>query len=285
MAQNRVVVVTGATSGIGLATAKHLHAAGGWTVVATGRRASELAPLAEAGLATQALDVTKEASMVAAVKAIEAQHGTISVLVNNAGFSQSGAIEAVPLEKVRAQFETNVFGVVRLIQLVLPGMRAQGFGQIVNLSSMGGKLTFPGGGFYHATKHALEAISDALRFEVRGFGVRVTLIEPGLIKSNFATAALTALQSGAEGGLYDEFHQAVATITKEGYEKGPLARLSGTPEDVAKTIEKALNAKNPRPRYTVSASATVLLTQHGLLTDRAWDRMLRGTFPSPGVKA
>jgi short-subunit dehydrogenase len=189
----------------------------------------------------------------------------------------------VPVEKVRAQFETNVFGLVRLTQLVLPGMRARGAGHIVNLSSMGGKLTFPGGGYYHASKYALEAISDALRFEVRGFGVHVTLIEPGLIKSNFAEAAVSALHDGTEVGPYDAFHSAVAAATKESYEKGPLAKLAGTPEDVARVIEKALTSSNPRPRYTVSGSATLLLTQRKLLTDRAWDRLLRGSFPSPGV--
>jgi NAD(P)-dependent dehydrogenase (short-subunit alcohol dehydrogenase family) len=276
----QVVLITGAGSGIGLATAKHLKAAG-WTVVATGRRRAELAVLEVLGCETLELDVTSEASLVAAVKAIEDKHGAISVLINNAGYSQSGAIEAVPLERVRAQFETNVFGAVRLTQLVLPGMRRQGFGHIVNLSSMGGKLTFPGGGYYHASKYALEAISDALRFEVRGFGVHVTLIEPGLIKSNFAQAAVSAMGAKSEGP-YAEFHDAVATATKDSYEKGPLARLTGTPEDVARTIEKALTAKNPKARYTVSASATVLLTQRKLLTDRAWDRFLRGSFPSPG---
>lgn len=279
----RVVLVTGAGSGIGLATAKHLVATGRYTVVATGRRVKELAPLTEAGCEVLALDVTDEASMVAAVQAVERRHGGVDVLINNAGYSQSGAIEAVPLERVRAQFETNVFGLVRLTQLVLPGMRARGSGHVINLSSMGGKLTFPGGGYYHATKHAVEALSDALRFEVAGFGVKVTVIEPGLIKSNFAQAAVGALEGGVAGGPYDEFHRAVATATKETYEKGPLAKLAGTPEDVARVIERALEAKRPKPRYTVSASATLLLTQKKLLTDRAWDRFLRGNFPSPGV--
>jgi len=278
--EQRVVLVTGAASGIGLATAKHLAQAG-FTVVATGRKLKELAPLRDAGCETRVLDVTDEASLRAAVTAIEGQHGRIDVLINNAGYSQSGAIEAVPLERVRAQFETNVFGVVRLTQLVLPGMRARGSGHIVNLSSMGGKLTFPGGGYYHASKYALEAVSDALRFEVAGFGVKVTLIEPGLIKSNFAQAAVSALEGGTETGPYDAFHVAVAAATKESYEKGPLSKLAGTPEDVARVIEKALNAKNPKARYTVSASATLLLTQKKLLTDRAWDRFLRGSFPSP----
>jgi short-subunit dehydrogenase len=223
--------------------------------------------------------------MAAAVATIEQRHGGVDVLINNAGYSQSGAIEAVSLDRVRAQFETNVFGLVRLTQLVLPGMRARGAGHVINLSSMGGKLTFPGGGYYHASKYALEAISDALRFEVAGFGVKVTLIEPGLIKSNFAQAAVGALATGVEKGPYDDFHQAVAAATKESYEKGPLAKLAGSPDDVARVIEKVLAAKHPKARYTVSASATLLLTQKKLLTDRAWDRFLRGNFPSPGASS
>ena len=127
--------------------------------------------------------------MRAAVEAVEAEHGAVGVLVNNAGYSQSGAIETVAMDKVRAQFETNVFGLVRLCQLVLPGMRRQRWGKIVNLSSMGGRLVFPGGGFYHATKYAVEAISDALRFEVKGFGIDVILIEPGLIRTSFGETA------------------------------------------------------------------------------------------------
>ncbi len=119
--------------------------------------------------------------MRAAVGAVEAEHGAVGALVNNAGYSQSGAVETLPMERLRRQFETNVFGLVRMCQLVLPKMRAAGRGHIVNVSSMGGKLVFPGGGAYHASKYAVEALSDAMRFELRGFGIRVVIIEPGLI--------------------------------------------------------------------------------------------------------
>ena len=131
--------------------------------------------------------------MSAAVAAVEQAEGAVGVLINNAGYSQSGAIETVPMESVRRQFETNVFGVVRLTQLVLPKMRAQGWGKIVNVGSMGGRLTFPGGGHYHATKYALEALSDALRFELRGFGIDVVLLEPGLITTEFGEAATASM--------------------------------------------------------------------------------------------
>ena len=279
---SKSVLVTGSSSGIGKATAAWL-ANRGYKVWATARRRESLAELEGVGCRTLSLDVTDEASMEAAVRTIEAEDGAVGVLVNNAGYSQSGAIEAVPMERVRAQFETNVFGVVRLAQLVLPKMRLQGWGRIINLSSMGGKLVFPGGGFYHATKYAVEAISDALRFEVRGFGVGVVLIEPGLIKSGFSEAAVAQMDPGKQkDDPYATFHDAVARATKESYEKGPLARFTGVPDDVAKTIQKAIEADRPKARYTVSGSAKILLTQRKLLSDRTWDRFLRSTFPSPG---
>src|SRR3954452_8522733 len=153
------VLITGCSSGIGHETARRL-AAKGWTVYATARRPETIADLAEAGCKTLALDVTDEASMRAAVGAVEAEHGAVGALVNNAGYSQSGAVETIPPAELRRQFDTNVFGLVRMCQLVLPGMRRQRYGRIVNISSMGGKLTFPGGGAYHATKFSVEALSD-----------------------------------------------------------------------------------------------------------------------------
>lgn len=164
---SKAVLVTGCSTGIGRATAEHLADAG-WTVYATARRPESIADLR--GCKRLALDVCDEASMRAAVDAVERAEGAVGVLVNNAGYGQEGAFEATPMDDVRRQFETNVFGLIRLSQLVLPGMRRQGWGRIVNLSSMGGKLTLPGGAFYHATKHAVEALSDALRFEVREIG-------------------------------------------------------------------------------------------------------------------
>src|SRR5881394_1347504 len=186
---SRAVLITGCSTGIGRATAEYL-AARGWTVYATARRPEAIRELGSRGCKVLALDVCDEASMRAAVETVERAEGAVGVLVNNAGYGQEGAFEETPMAEVRRQFETNVFGLVRLSQLVLPGMRRQGWGRIVNLSSMGGRLTFPGGGVYHGTKHAVEAISDALRFEVRGFGVDVIVIEPGLIRTQFADAAV-----------------------------------------------------------------------------------------------
>jgi short-subunit dehydrogenase len=278
---SKAVLITGCSTGIGRATAE-LLAASGHTVYATARRPESIADLEAKGCRTLALDVTDEQSMRAAVKAVEEAEGAVGALVNNAGYSQSGAVESLDLDAVRAQFETNVFGLVRMCQLVLPGMRRQGFGRIVNISSMGGKLVFPGGGAYHATKHAVEAFSDALRFEVRGFGVDVAIVEPGLIKTEFAAAATTALNDGAAGdGPYAAFNRQVGAATVGAYE-GPAARLGGGPETVAKAIEKAIVKRRPKIRYKVTPSARVMLGQRALFTDRMWDAFVGTQFERPG---
>jgi NAD(P)-dependent dehydrogenase (short-subunit alcohol dehydrogenase family) len=275
---DRAVLITGCSSGIGEATARHL-AAGGHRVYATARRPEAIADLAQAGCETLACDVTDEASMRACIEAVESAEGAVYALVNNAGYSQSGAVETVPMESVRRQFETNVFGLLRMCQLALPGMRGRGRGRIVNVSSMGGKLTFPGGGVYHATKHAVEALSDAMRFEVRGFGVDVVVIEPGLIKTGFADAAVGSMADN-EDGPYAEFNAAVSKATAGAYEGG-LAKLGGGPDDVARKIEKAITAARPRTRYKVTASAGLGMAQRRLLSDRMWDRFVGTQFPQP----
>jgi NAD(P)-dependent dehydrogenase (short-subunit alcohol dehydrogenase family) len=275
---SKAVLITGCSSGIGHATALELQGRG-WTVYATARRPDSIADLAEKGCRTLALDVTDEDSMAAAVSAVEQAEGAVGVLINNAGYSQSGAVESVPLDEVRGQFETNVFGLVRMCQLVLPKMREQGWGRIVNISSMGGKLTFPGGGFYHATKYAVEAISDAMRFEVRGFGVDVILIEPGLIVTRFGEAATATVPGGADGP-YAHFNETVGKLTTNAY-TGPMAKLGGPPEKVAKVIVRALEARRPKPRYAITPSAHFMIAQRRLTPDRLWDRMMRMQFPTP----
>jgi NAD(P)-dependent dehydrogenase (short-subunit alcohol dehydrogenase family) len=281
---SRAVLVTGCSSGIGAATAAHL-AATGWTVYATARKVQTLADLEAKGCKTLALDVDDDASRRAAVAAVEAAEGAVGVLVNNAGYSQSGAVESVSDERVRAQFDTNVFGLLAMCRLVLPKMREQGWGKIVNVSSMGGRFTFPGGGVYHASKHAVEALSDALRFEVKGFGVDVIIVEPGIIRTNFGETAVREIDAGArDSHPYGEFNQAVAAATAAAYERGPLSKLGGPPEAVARKIEQAITAKRPRPRYTVTPSARVLITMRSLLRDRGWDAMLRGQFSQPGKR-
>ncbi len=187
------------------------------------------------------------------------------------------------MDAVRQQFETNVFGPCRLQQLVLPKMREQGWGKIVNMSSMGGKLVFPGGGYYHASKYALEAISDALRFEVRGFGVDVVLIEPGLIKTEFADTVVKRMADvPQQDGPYAKFNASVREATEGAYTTPPLSWMAGTAEDVARVVEKAITARRPKARYKVAASAHMLMTQRKLSPDRVWDAFVGTQFPKPG---
>ena len=280
MAISKAVLVTGCSTGIGRATAEHL-AAKGWTVYATARRADSIRDLADKGCRTLAVDVCDEASMRAAVETIERAEGAVGVLINNAGYGQEGPFEEVPMAEVRRQFETNVFGLIRLTQLVLPGMRRQGWGRIVNLSSMGGKLTLPGGAFYHATKHAVEALSDALRFEVQRFGVDVIVVEPGPIKTRFGDTAIGSVHAtAATASPYAEFNSVLVRRIKEAYE-GPMGRFAAGPEAVARVIEDSISAERPRTRYVVTAAARMLMGLRRWLPDRAFDAFLRTQFPQP----
>jgi NAD(P)-dependent dehydrogenase (short-subunit alcohol dehydrogenase family) len=279
---SKAVLITGCSTGIGRATALRL-ARSGWTVYATARRPEAIVDLEQAGARPLALDVTDEASMRRAVDTVEQAEGAVGVLVNNAGYSQSGAIETVPMEAVRRQFETNIFGLVRLTQLVLPKMRAQRWGRIVNLGSMGGRLSFPGGGHYHATKHALEALSDAMRFELRGFGIDVILLEPGLITTEFgeaASASMTGVTSSPDDP-YAQFNAAVGAVTKGAYD-GPMRHLGAGPERVAKVIERAISRRRPPARIKITPSAKVTIAVRRLMSDRAWDAAMRRQFPQPG---
>jgi NAD(P)-dependent dehydrogenase (short-subunit alcohol dehydrogenase family) len=185
----------------------------------------------------------------------------------------------VPLDDVRRQFETNVFGLVRMCQLVLPGMRRRGHGRIVNVGSMNGRLTFPGMGSYCATKHAIEATSDALRHEVRPFGVDVSLIQPGMVKTDLGRTAIER-RAGDDDGPYSDYMAGVVEAAMT-YQEGPMARLACEPEDVAETIRKAIEDDRPRARYRVAASAPLMLTTRKLLPDAAFDAFIRTQFPSP----
>ena len=285
---SRAILVTGCSSGIGRATAG-LLARSGWPVYASARRPEALTDLEALGCRPLALDVTDDESMRAAVEVIEGEHGAVGVLVNNAGFSRSGAVETVPMADARRQFETNVFGPTRLAQLVLPAMRAQRWGKVVVIGSMGGRLTFPGGGWYHATKYALEALGDALRFEVAGFGVDVMVVEPGFIRSGFSEVAASNIETPpgtapAADDPYGEFTAGLLASTRGVYDRGPLARLAGSPDDVAKVVLEAITTDRPKARYPVTASARLLLAARTLLPDRAWDAFLARQFVRPGAR-
>jgi NAD(P)-dependent dehydrogenase (short-subunit alcohol dehydrogenase family) len=276
---SQAVLITGCSTGIGRETAK-LLAKTGRPVYATARRAESIADLEAIGCNLLELDVTDQASARAAVDHVAAAHGAVGALVNNAGINELGPVETLPLDRVRAMFETNLFGLMRMCQLVLPGMRAQGRGRIVNVGSMNGRFTFPGMGSYCATKHAIEATSDALRHEVRPFGVHVSLIEPGMVKTAFGNAAAARRDSEADGAYAD--YNAQIAETAANWQSTPMAKLACQPHDVAETIKKALDAGDrPRARYRVAASAPILLTTRKLLPDVAFDAFVRTQFPSP----
>ena len=276
---SKAVLITGCSTGIGRATAEHL-ASRGWNVYATARKPESIADLAKRGCKTLALDVCDEASMRAAVETVERAEGAVGVLINNAGYGLEGAFEEVPMTDIRRQFETNVFGLIAMTKLVLPAMRRQRWGRIVNLSSMGGKLTFPGGAYYHATKHAVEALSDALRFEVKGFGVDVIVIQPGPIKTRFGDTAVGNIAT-TKDSPYAAFNVVLEKQIREAYEGGPMARFAAPPEAVAEVIEKAITATNPKSRYKVTLAARVLMGLKSVLPDRAFDAFLRTQFPPP----
>jgi NAD(P)-dependent dehydrogenase (short-subunit alcohol dehydrogenase family) len=269
------ILITGCSSGIGRATALHL-AGSGHTVYATARRLESLAALQQAGCRTLCLDVTAADSAAAAVAAIESEHGAVAGLVNNAGYAVSGAIEAATVDEIRREFETNVFGYIRMAQLVLPGMRRAGKGRIVNVSSVAGRVTMPGAGAYAASKYAVEALSDALRFEVRGFGVDVIVIQPGPIRTEFTGTANHAMAK-SDGGPYQAYHEAVAQDDA----KTDESAIAGKPEDVARAIARALTASRPRTRYRVTPIARALPVVRGVLGDRGFDALMRTQIRPP----
>jgi short-subunit dehydrogenase len=269
------VLITGCSSGIGAATATALLEAG-HEVYATARRPETLQALEAAGAHALALDVTSEASMTEVVDTIVERHGRVGALVNNAGYGEYGTIEETDLDSVRKMFETNVFGLARLTQLVLPGMRAAGKGRIVNIGSMGGRITFPVGGYYHATKYAVEAMSDALRNEVRQFGIKVILVEPGLIRTQFGDTALSSDAAAVDpDSPYAGLLAASASATSGSYESNMVA---AGPERVARVVVKAIDSSRPRSRYVITPAARVMITARTLGGDRVWDAVVGRQF-------
>jgi NADP-dependent 3-hydroxy acid dehydrogenase YdfG len=266
----KIALVTGASSGIGEATARALMASG-YKVFAGARRLDRMAGLAAAGAVLLKLDVTDDASMVAAIDAIKTGAGRLDVLVNNAGYGSYGALEDVPLDEARRQFDVNVFGLARLCQLVLPIMRAQKSGKIVNITSVGGKIWEPLGSWYHATKFAVEGLSDCLRAEVEGFGIDVIIIEPGAIRTEWAGIARDGLLQTSGSGAYAEQAKGHARLLAA----ADTSSLTSPPNVVAKTIVRAVNARRPKTRYATGGGARTILFLRAILPDRMFDRPMR----------
>ncbi|MBN3238488.1 MULTISPECIES: oxidoreductase [Pectobacterium] len=268
--KSKVILVTGASSGIGEATALRLKASG-HTIYAAARRIERMQKLAEADIRVLPLDVTDSVSVQTVVDTIIAECGRIDVVVNNAGYGSYGAVEEVSPEEGRAQFDVNVFGAVRLTQLVLPHMRAQRSGTVINITSMGGKIYTPLGAWYHGTKFALEAISDCLRLEVEPFGIDVVVIEPGGIKTEWADIAAAKLLDVSGLGAYVKQAEAMAdSMVGESSRK-----RQSSPQVIADTIAQAVNAHRPKTRYAVGFGAKPMICIRRLLSDRLFDRFMR----------
>ncbi|HYE36425.1 SDR family NAD(P)-dependent oxidoreductase [Methylocaldum sp.] len=271
-----VALVTGTSSGIGRATAPALREAG-FLTVATARRLADIEELKAKGCETAQLDVTDETSMREAVKTAEDRYGPVYVLVNNAGYGQYGPLEEVPMDAVRRQFEVNVFGLVRMCQLVLPGMRQAGRGRVINVSSVAGEISQPGAGFYHATKHAVEAINETLRLEASAFGIDVVDIQPGPVATNFAEVAVSTIPDTGADSPYRVFKQNLAETTREMLKFGRTGVL--TAQEVAEVIVEAATASKPDTRYHVGAPSKLMSVLHGLMPDRVWDAAVSRMVP------
>jgi NADP-dependent 3-hydroxy acid dehydrogenase YdfG len=271
MTTKPIALVTGATSGIGEATAYRLQARD-YVVFAAGRNPHALNELRSRGLQARTLDVTDEGAVARLVEEIDTDYGGVDVLVNNAGFGLASPLEQVALKDLRSIFETNVVAMLHLSQAVLPGMRARGAGTIVNIGSIVGRFTTPGAGAYHISKYSVEALSLVLRAEVRQFGVRVALIEPtGVRNTKFVEALRTATPSNADQDPYSEFKRRYDEVTRAMAEM-PLVTVEA--DTVARAVVRAVQAKNPKPRYIVGASGRAALLARLVLTDRMWDRLL-----------
>ena len=266
----KVALVTGASSGIGEATALSLHEAG-FHVYGVARRIERMEELRAGGISVLAMDVTDAESSAAAVNRILAEAGRIDVLVNNAGYGSYGAVEDVPLDEARRQFEVNLFGAARLIQLVLPAMRSRGSGTIINITSMGGKIYTPFGAWYHGTKFALEAVSDCLRLETKPFGIDVVVIEPGAIRTEWSAIAADHLVDMSGDGAYAAPARAVA----DAFRSEATAKRSSPAEVIAKTVTKAATAGRPKTRYAVGSGAKPLIFLRQWLPDRTYDALIR----------
>ncbi|MFD6989239.1 oxidoreductase [Streptomyces sp. NPDC059943] len=272
----KTALVTGATSGIGEATALRLRELG-YTVYGAARRTGRFQKLADLGIHPVAMDVTDDDSMQAGVERIIRETGRVDVLANIAGYGSYGAIEDVPLDEARHQFEVNVFGAIRLAQLVLPHMRTQRAGTVVNVTSMGGKIYTPLGGWYHGTKFALEALSDCLRLETKPFGINVVVIEPGGIATEWGSIAADKLEKSSNSGPYTDQAAAVASSLRS----EANANRNSPPTVIADTIAKAVTARRPKTRYATGFGARPLIALRRLLPDRAFDTVISRAVSMP----
>ena len=270
MMKEKVILITGASSGIGYDAAQTL-ARQGHRVYAAARRVEKMEPLKEFGAKVSRMDVTDEASMQQGVEAVMKAEGRLDVLVNNAGYGFFGAIETVPMEEARRQLEVNVFGLARLTQLVLPYMRKQGGGRIVNMASIAGKMVFYMGGWYNVTKYSVEAFSDALRMEMKPFGIDVVMVEPGAIKTDWGIIAARHLKETSEGTVYED----LGTQWAHNMDWFYRTNLLSSPKVITQAISRAVNSHRPKARYCRGRFSIIGRVAHSLLPARWWDAIMR----------
>jgi len=266
---NKTALVTGASSGIGEAAVTRLLA-DGYTVFAAARRMTRMAALEKAGAIIVSLDLTDDVSISAVMDRVRAQGGRLDLLVNNAGYGSYGALEDVPLEEGRRQCEVNLFGLARLCQLALPIMREQKSGRIVNITSIGGKMHEPFGAWYHATKFAVEGLSDCLRVEVKPFGIDVIVIEPGAIRTEWTDIAKDSLMKRSGTTAYGPYARRHAAM----FAQMDSSTMASSPVVIANAIAKAAGARRPRTRYAIGGGAKPILFLRRLLSDRLFDRLM-----------
>lgn len=273
--KKRVVLITGASSGIGWAAAEKF-ARNGWVVYAAARRVERMKPLAEMGIKTLALDVTDEKSCKDCVKKVLDETGRIDALVNNAGYGACGPVEMVSETEARAQMDVNVYGLMRMCKLVIPQMRQQKAGRIINISSVGGRVSTYFGGWYHASKFAVEALSDAMRMELGRFGIKVVLIEPGPIASNWGTIAAKNIEKAGKDKAYQRACKKAAEAYRTLYEDN--ADNLPQPEAVAEKIYQAATKEKVRARYLVGWMAKGLVLAKAALSTRKFDQLMKEMY-------
>lgn len=267
---NEVVLITGASSGIGRKTAIYLKEKG-YIVYAAARRLDKLNELESLGIKPIKLDVTDEKSIKDCVDTVISNEGRIDVLFNNAGFGLFGPIEDISLSEAKYQFEVNLFGLANMIKTVLPFMRNEKKGRIINTSSIGGKVASLLGGWYHASKFAVEGLSDALRLEVKQFGIKVILIEPGLIKTEFMGVTFDLAEQISNKSAYSKLLDKVKADAKRDYLSG---KVGSDPVVVAKSVYKAIKSKNPKTRYVMGKLSFIAMLGKKILPDKWMDYVL-----------
>lgn len=270
---SKIVLITGASSGMGKSTALILKNKG-YKIYGAARRMEEMKDLKEKGISILPLDLTRDDSIVDCVETVIEREGKIDILINNAGYGSYGAVEDMSIEEAKRQFEVNLFGLARITQLVLPGMRKNKSGRIVNISSMGGKIYSPFGAWYHATKHAVEGWSDCLRLELKEFGIDVVVVEPGIIKTSWGTIAADNLRNVSGKGAYSVFANKVADGMQTTYTGNNLTKV----DVLGEVIAKAATAKKPKTRYVKGSMAKPAIALRKWFGDKAFDKVIMSQF-------